>query len=215
MQSYTNAFNSPLKAKFLKTLCYLTTEWMSQYAAWQIQEALQDFSLMGMIHGAQNQAFGENILSSATTTEGQHPPSLPLPPSCASGCCSACWLTDTGSQGSPVPSLQPQGCSPPRHISAAAAAHFLSHAGRKECALHQFFRKMTLSCIRWGFFIIYVTRREYCHSDTFYCIKSLQLPWQDCSPGRGIYLQWATCLLRNLVETCQPSSASIQQCSGI
>lgn len=128
-----------------------------------------------MIHGAQAQAFCENILSSATTTKAQHPPSLPLPPSRVAQCCSVCWLTGTGSSSWPLP--QPhqacslRGCSPPRHSSVAAAAHFLSCASRKECTLHQNFRKMTLNYSLWGFFYY------FCHKNRILPLRHI-LPYQ-------------------------------------
>lgn len=58
---------------------------VTEYATSQNQEVPQDFLLMQVIHGIQTQAFGENILSSATTTEAQQPLILPLAPSHAAG----------------------------------------------------------------------------------------------------------------------------------
>lgn len=119
---------------------------------------------------------------------------LPLtaaPSSHAAQYCSVGWLTGTGFYGLP-PLAQLVSfsgvCTCPGHVS-EAAEHFFFYLGRKDCTLHQDFGKITHN---HDLFSISVTKTECWHSGTFYHIKSLHLPRQDCSLNRGIYQQWAT-----------------------
>lgn len=102
---------------------------------------------MQVIHGIQTQVLWWEhpfICHYNRSTTASHP--APSPKPCCR-CCSVCWLTGTGSPS--LPSASPAKlaafgvCRLPGHIS-VAAAHFLSCAGRKECSLHQNFKKMIL-----------------------------------------------------------------------
>lgn len=166
-----------LKAKFLKTLCRLNMKWMSQsMPLHKTRKCHRIFFSCKWSTGYKLRSFGENILSSATTTEAQQPLILPLPPSHAAGAALCVGWRVQALPASPPPappSLQPSGCAACL-VTSQQQQHMSFPMQVEKSVLHtKILKRWFLNTI--SFFYFYL-----CHVNRILPLRHL-LPYQESS----------------------------------